>query len=766
VTPGHVVARLGSPMRRVEDARLLVGAGRYVADLDLGDALAVSWVRSTEPHARLTGVRTAAAAASSGVVMVVTAADLDLGPLPVPPQLADLGQELRRPWLAGDVVRFVGEPIAAVVAQTRGQAEDAAELVEVDYQWLAPVPDAETAARDEVLLFPEAGTNTAFTLEQPPSADLFDDCEVVITQRHVIPRLAPCPLEGRAAAAVWDDDRLTFWVSTQAPHRMRDALAAGLGLDPARVRVRCPEVGGAFGAKGAPYPEELLVAWLARRAGRPLRWVESRSESMLGLHHGRGQVQTVTLGGRRDGTLLAYRLEVLQDCGAYPRFALSLARARQLACGAYTIPRVEVGGRSVVTTTVPVGPYRGAGRPEPALAIERTVDRFAAEIGMDPAELRRRNLVPSGAFPHTTATGTTYDSGDYRRALDLALEVGEYQRARRTQARWRARGGPVQLGIGLSVYVEVAGGGPGEHGAVTVTPTGRAVVRTGSSASGQGHETVWAMLASEQLGIPAGQVEVVHGDTGRVARGVGTMASRSAQTGGLAVHRAAAAVVRQARELAAGLLEASPDDVQLDRAAGRFHLAGAPEVGHAWAELAAAAGGGISAEADIGEAPPTFPSGACLAVVTVDLETGLVRVVRFVGVDDAGRVLNPLLAEGQLHGGVAQGIGQALYEEFRYDQDGNPLTGTLQAYGLPGATELPSFELAGLESPSPLNELGVKGLGEAGAIGAPPAVLNAVVDALAPLGVRHLDLPATPERVWRAVTAARGPYIRPGRPWS
>ena len=748
---------LGRPLRRLEDERLLVGAGRYVADLVLDGAAHVTYVRSSEAHARV-AVDTGAATAAPGVLAVVTAADLDLAP--IPPAMPAFNQAMVRPWLADRVVRFVGEPLAAIVSETRAQGVDAAELVAVDYDWLEPVAGVETADEGTVLLFPEAGSNVAFRAEEPrPDPALFDGCEVVVRQRQVVQRLAPCPLEGRAAAAAWGEDgRLTFWVSTQAPHRVRDALARALGVPPARVRVRCPEVGGAFGSKGSPYPEELLLAWLARRVGRPLRWVETRSESMLGLTHGRAQVQQVALGGRRDGTLLAYRLQVLQDCGAYPRFAAFLpSRARQLASGAYAIPRVEAGGRSLVTTTVPVGPYRGAGRPEATMAIERAVDLFAAEVGMDPAELRRRNLVAGDAFPWTTATGTVYDSGDYRRALELALEVGGYAGARAEQASRRAAGGPRQLGVGLSSYVEVSGGGPGgEYGAVEVTPAGGGLVRTGSSASGQGHRTTWAMLASEQLGIPVERIEVVAGDTDRVARGTGTMGSRSAQTGGLAVHRAATAVVRKARELAARLLEASPDDVVLDPAAGRFHLAGAPAVGRSWAELAAAAGDGeLAAEASLDATEPTFPSGAYLAVVEVDLDTGLVRLRRLVGVDDAGRLLNPLLARGQLHGGIAQGVGQALFEEFRYDDRANPLTGSLPAYGLPGAPELPAFELVELETPTPVNELGVKGLGEAGAIGAPPAVLNAVVDALAPLGVRHLDMPATPERVWRAIAAAR-----------
>src|SRR6266516_6968232 len=444
-------------------------------------------------------------------------------------------------------------------------------------------------------------------------------------------------------------------------------------------------------------------------------------------------------------------------------------RSCRPGCGNYRIPRVEAGGRSLVTSTVPVGPYRGAGRPEATMAIERAIDLFAAEAGLDPVEVRRRNLVSADAFPWTTATGAVYDSGDYQRALDLVLEAGGYQAARAEQARRRERGGPLRLGIGVALYVEVAGGGEhlSEYGAVEVTRDGAAVVRTGSCATGQGHETTWAMIASEQLGIPVERITVLRGDTAEVARGAGTIGSRSTQSGGVAVHRAAVALRERAVELAAGLLEASPEDVVLDRDAGRFHLAGAPTVSRTWAELAAASDRGgsnsrLAAEVDLDDGALTYPSGAYLAVVEVDTDTGQVRLRRLVAVDDAGNILNPLLAEGQLHGSIAQGVAQALYEEFRYDDDANPLSGTLQVYGPPTAADLPAFDLVELETPSPRNDLGVKGLGEAGCIGAPPAVLGAVVDALAPLGVRHLDMPATPERVWQAIRAAR----RAGPPWA
>ena len=755
---------LGRPVLRSEDRRLVTGQGRFVADLELEGAAHVVFVLSPIAHARIASIDTAAARGAPGVLAVVTAADLGLGPL-APMPVDD--QRMARPWLADGVVRYVGEPVAALVAEEQAQAVDAAELVETDYDPLDVVVDPRAAAADETLLFPEAGTNTCMRLPAPeaPGPDLLDGCEVVVRLSMTHRRMAACPIEPRCAAASWGEDgRLTFWASTQAPHRLRSLLAATLGLEPDRVRVIVGEVGGAFGAKNGTSREEVLVGWLARQLGRPLRWAETRSDSMVGMHHGRGLVQDVELGGRRDGTLLAYRLRVVQDAGAYPLFGgLLVQRAKVLASGAYAIDRVECSGRAVVTNATPVGPVRGAGRPEANIAIERAVDRFAAETGTDPAGLRRRNLVPASAFPYTTATGTVYDSGDYHALLDSVLEAGGYAGLRAEQAARRRAGDPLLLGIGIGMFVEVADSvGGGELGAVEVTADGGAVVRSGSTPHGQGHHTAWAQLVCDRLGIPMDRIEVRSGDTDQVPAGIGTFSSRSAQAGGTALHRAAVQVLDQARRLGAELLEADPADLVLDRASGRLHVAGSPDRGRTWAELARHAAERDTALAfevlpgQDGAPAPAWPSGAVLAAVEVDAPTGAVRVRKLVTCDDAGRVLNPLLVAGQVHGGLALGVAHALLEEFVYDEDGNPKTANFGDYGVITADVLPRYELHELESPAPGNDLGVKGVGEAGTVGAPAAVLNAVVDALAHLGVRHLDPPATPERVLRAITEASG----------
>jgi carbon-monoxide dehydrogenase large subunit len=635
---------------------------------------------------------------------------------------------------------------------------DAAELIFVDYEPLPAVVDVEASRAEEVVLHSEAGTNVALELDFGRDEALFEDCPVVVRGRIVNQRVAPCPLEVRAGAAAWGEDgRLTQWASTQAAHAARDAIVAALGIAPDQVRVIAPDVGGGFGAKISLYDEELLLGWLARRAGRPVRFVETRSESMVGLGHGRGQIQDVEIGGTKDGQVLAYRLTVLQDAGAYPNVGGFLPYfTRVMAAGVYAIPKIEFRGTSLVTNTTATVAYRGAGRPEAAAAIERAMDLFAAEIGMDPAELRRRNLVGKDRFPYTTPVGTTYDIGDYERALDLVLEAANYEELRAEQQRRRQAGDRKLLGIGLSLYVEITNGAgpPGEFGSVEITQDGRAILRTGTSPHGQGHATAWAMLASEQLGIPMDQIEVIHGDTDLVRSGGGTMASRSLQAGGLAVYEAAAEVVDKARQLASELLEANPADILLDKVDGRFHVAGTPTVGKSWAELAQVADGALSVERDSAPAGPTFPFGAHLAVVEVDSETGKVQLLRLVAVDDAGRILNPLLAEGQIHGGLAQGAAQALLEEVRYDGDGNPLTANLADYAMISSAELPSFELVPMETPTPINPLGAKGIGESGTVGSTPAVQSAVVDALSHLGIRHVDLPTTAERVWRTIDAA------------
>jgi carbon-monoxide dehydrogenase large subunit len=751
---------LGNRVLRREDPKFLTDGGTYVADLDLPDSVDATFVRSSAPHARLVSVDTTTARALPGVIGVYTAEDL--GPLRLPAIMGMTPEPMSEPILASGTVRYVGEPIAVVVAGTSEAATDAAEQVVVDYDQLPAVVDPVVARRDEILLYPELGTNTSFLMDFGGEEGLFDDCEVVVEHTIANQRVAPCPMEVRSAAARMHGGRLEFHSSTQAPHGVRASLAAALGLDPEEVRVLSPDVGGGFGAKGSVYPEEIVVGWCARHLDRTIRWTETRSESMLVLGHGRAQVQHLRIGGDRGGTVKAYRLEVIQDSGAYTRFGTVLPfMTRTMASGVYAIPKAEFASVSVVTNSTPTAAYRGAGRPEATSAIERAMDLFAAEIGMDPAEVRRRNLIGRDAFPYTTPTGTVYDVGDYERTLDLALEVSGYGDLRAEQARRRAAGGSRQLGIGLSCYVEITNGVPeGEFGAVEVKPDGKVLVRTGSSPHGQGHVTAWSMIVADHLGVPFEDIEVVHGDTDVVPRGTGTFGSRSLQTGGAAVSQAAIEVVEAARALAADQLEAAPEDIVLDKAIGRFHVAGTPTASRGWAELAevALAGDGnpLSAEVDLASGGPTFPFGTHLSVVEVDTETGQTTLVRHVAVDDAGTIVNPLLAEGQVHGGIAQGVAQALLEEFVYDDDGNPLTSTLADYSMISAAELPSFETRFTETPTPNNILGAKGIGESGTIGATPAVHNAVCDAVAHLDVRHVDMPTTPERVWQAIRDAPG----------
>ncbi len=513
-----------------------------------------------------------------------------------------------------------------------------------------------------------------------------------------------------------------------------------------------------------------MLPWLSRRVGRAVRWIETRSENMVAMPHGRGQSNLIEIGGRRDGTVEAYRLTVLQDSGAYPSMgAVLIFLTRAMAQGTYAIDRVECNVKSVATNTTVIEAYRGAGRPEASAAIERAMDLFAAEIGMDAAEVRRRNLIPADAFPYTTRTDSTYDCGDYVGALDRVLEAADYDGLRAEQARRRAEGDVVQLGIGVSTYVEVTAGpapGESEFAKVEVHPDGRATIFTGSSSHGQGHRTSWAMIASDLTGIPMADIDVVAGDTDLVAEGTGTFGSRSLQVGGAAVMTATEALVERARQVAADLLEASPDDVVLDVGAGRFHVAGTPSLARTWAEVAAASGladpldpagvSGLVETATYATTSPTYPFGAHVAVVEVDAETGLVRLRQMITCDDAGRLLNPLLVEGQRHGGIAQGVAQALLEEVRYDEDGNPVTSNLADYAMISAAELPSFQLVTMETPTDVNPLGAKGIGESGTIGSTPAVQSAVVDALSPFGVRHVDMPATAERVWRAIDGAGG----------
>ena len=762
---------MGTRVQRREDPTFLTTGGVYTDDLRdplLDGAVHAHFVRATIAHARITELDVTEALDAPGVVAIFTAADVaeagDLGPfgVAIPGMIPD---GLARPWLATDVVRFVGEAVAVILAESKEAAEDASELVIVDYDPLDVVVDMNDSATDRVLLHPEHGTNTALELNLGESPDLFDGCEVVVTRELLNQRLAVCPMEPRGIAVTWHDGRLVMFASTQAPHGVKGKLAGLYELAPEQVHVIAPAVGGGFGAKINLQADEALLPWVSRRLGRPVRWAETRSESMVSMPHGRAQTHRVEIGGSRDGQVSAYRLTVLQDVGAYPGMGTFLPfMTRTMAQGTYVIPKVECNVKSVMTNTTPIEAYRGAGRPEASAAIERAMDLFAAEIGMDPAEVRRRNLIATDAFPYTTTTGAVYDCGDYTGALDRALAEADYAGLRAEQSTRRAANDPIQLGIGVAIYVEITAGPAGNQGEfakVALRPDGGITVYTGSSSHGQGHSTAWAMLASDLTGIAMDDIEVVAGDTDRVAEGHGTFGSRSLQLGGSAVWTATEQVVDKARHVAAELFEANVDDIILDVDRAVFHVAGSPADIRTWAEIGTA--GDITGP--IGEGPTgqpievaltftaenaTFPFGAHVAVVEVDTETGRTRLRRIVTCDDAGRILNPLIVEGQRHGGIAQGVAQALYEEMKYDEDGNPLTSNLADYAMVSAAELPSFDLVPLETPSPVNPLGAKGIGESGTIGSTPAVQSAVIDALSPYGVTHLDMPLTSERVWRA----------------
>jgi carbon-monoxide dehydrogenase large subunit len=752
---GKPVSLLGQRVLRTEDARLLTSGGTYVADVAhplLDGCVHLHFVRSPFPHARITHIDAGEAHMVPGVCAVYTGVDIDVGPMP--PVLPHFDPALSPPLLARDVVRYVGESVAVVAADSEAAAADGAEHVVVEYE---PFPAGTP-------LFAHVPDGVAATYRAGADADgLFAGCEVVVDVRLTHPRTAACPMEGRVAASAWDSDgRLHHWLSVQAPHAVKLGLQNVFGLDAALVHVVAPDVGGGFGPKFSNYPEDVVTAWVARRLGRAARWCETRSESMVGLHHGRAQVQTITLGGTRAGALLAYQLEIEQDAGAYASLGVYVPEATlRMTTGVYAIPRARATATVRLSATTPVSAFRGSGRPEATGAIERAIDVFAREIGMDPVEVRRRNLVTRGEFPFTTAVGTVYDTGDYERALDVLLSAAGYRELRAAQGRLATTGGRTRMGIGVSLYVESTAAGPAmEFGTVTLrqpadTSTRTAplvTVATGSMPHGQGHDTTWSMVAGDALGLPIDAIEVVHGDTDRVPAGLGTYSSRSVQLAGSAVRRACEGLLVRARAIAADLLEAAPDDTVFDPDRGCFHVTGMPARSVDWGQLVRYADRDALSESAMFTGTMTFPFGAHLAVVEVDTETGSARVTRLVAVDDAGTIVNPLLAEGQLHGGLAQGIAEALFEEMRFDEHGNPLTTTFADYAIVTAAELPSFELHPMETPTDQNPLGAKGIGEAGTIGAVAAVRNAVCDAL---GV-HLDAPLTPERILRRLAATAG----------
>lgn len=778
---------VGTRVLRIEDPALLTGGGVYTDDLRdqrLAGAGWMAFVRSPYAHAHVRDIDTSALVGMPGVVAVFTAADLSDLP-PQPPAVPLFPPEMSMPLLADGTVRYVGQPVALVVAETPAIGEDAVALVDVSYDPLPFVLDPQRALDGEVLLFPELGTNVALrgpldfsAIDSPASgdrgstpdassdvaapggtSDIFAGCEVVVS--HVIrnQRMAVAPIEGRAVAATWQDGRVLMWCTNQGAQLLVGPLAAALGIEPPTVHIVTPDVGGGFGGKSDVAPEYVLAAWGSRRLGRPLRWTETRSENLASMH-GRGQVQTVTVGGDRAGKISAYRLEIVGDAGAYPRIGAILPPivTPMMTTGVYDIERVDVCGVAVVTNTAPMSAIRGAGRPEATAAIERAIDLFAAEIAIDPVEVRRRNLIPPFTEPHVTPVGTVYDTGDFVGALDLALDAAGYDQLRATQSERRRRGDVVQMGIGVSVYVEITGlqldpTSFSEGATVEVHPDGTATILTGSSPHGQGHATSFAMLASDVLGIPVEQFRLKHGDTDLIPSGAGTGASRSLQQGGAAVRLAAFDLVELAKQRASNVLEVSAEDLEVDSDRAGLRVRGTPTVGITFAELAAREPLVISSVASA--TGPTFPFGAHVAVVDVDTETGHVELRRFVAVDDAGVILNPMIVEGQIHGGIATGAAQALLEEFVYDDDGNPITSTFADYAIISAAELPTFELVEMQTTTPRNSLGAKGIGESGTVGSMPAVQNAVVDALGHLGVRHIDPPTSPRRVWEAIRAAQ-----------
>ncbi|MFZ9630253.1 MAG: xanthine dehydrogenase family protein molybdopterin-binding subunit [Ilumatobacteraceae bacterium] len=772
---------LGNRVLRVEDPKFLTTGGVYVDDLLdeplLQGALHVTYVRSTVAHGVLRSIDVSDALQMPGVVAVYTADDLGLQPVPSP-----FNPGISRYLIAkvGDKVRFVGEPVAVVLTEERYQGEDAAEMVVVDYDVLPAVVDIESASTCGTLLYDTAPANVAFdttALGMPDNtgAAFFEGCEVVSGPHRVLnQRVAPCPLEVRGSAVAWHDGRLTQWLSTQGAQGAKKTIATTNGVDPSIVRVITPDVGGGFGAKINCDPEESVLGVIAAKVGRPLRWRETRSESMMALGHGRAQVQYLTVGGRKDGTVTHYQLHVLQDCGYFAETGTVLApfMTRPMSSAVYAIPHIECRTTSVLTNTAVTTPYRGAGRPEATAAAERAMDLFALAVGMDPVDVRRKNLIPRFDQPVSTVIGQTYDVGDYEGALDKALAAADYAALRAEQRQRRERGDVVQLGIGVSTYVEITGGVPpfGEHARIDVHDDGSATVYTGTSPHGQGHATSWAMIAQDRLGIPMEKVTLVWGDTDIVPDGGGTMGSRSLQQGGTAVYAAADELVEKARKVAARLLEAAEADVELDKDRGAFHVTGTPAISRTWAELALASHGDPDLPEGLSHAMfhavngPTFPFGAHVAVVEVDTETGKVRHRRHIACDDAGRVLNPNLLEGQIHGGVAQGAAQALLEEVRYDEDGNPVTSNLADYAFISAAELPDIEVVHMETPTFMNPMGAKGVGESGTIGSTPAVQSAVIDALSHLGVTHIDMPCSSQRVWQALQSVGAYKSYPSAP--
>ncbi|MHB1569530.1 MAG: xanthine dehydrogenase family protein molybdopterin-binding subunit [Solirubrobacteraceae bacterium] len=773
---------VGRSLRRKEDPRLILGRARYVDDITLPGTLWAAFVRSPEAHARIVSIDKSAALAREGVHAVYVGEDMaDLaGPLPlawVPP-----GIEVNNPehWpLARGAVKHVGDPVAVVLGEDRYAVVDAAEDVIVEYEPLPVVTDPEKALEGAPFVHEQFGTNETHRWSLG-GGDLdagFAEADVIVERRVVNHRTAGAPMEPRGVLADYRAGTLTVWSSTQVPHFLRLFLGILLGISEESVRVIAPEVGGGFGSKLQVYGEEVLAAWASRKLGHPVKWIETRSENLAVTHQGRDQVDYVRMGAKRDGTLTALHVKIIADLGAYNMLLTPAipSLGAFVMSGVYKIPAIQTDIIGVFTNKCPTDAIRGAGRPEATHLIEVTIDQLAHELGMDPLEIRRKNFIPSDQFPAEVAIGIVYDSGDYEKSLDRLMEHVDIDAFRREQAEARAKG--VYRGIGFSTYTEICGLAPTrvvgpqgfgnqagfwESAMVRVHNTGAVTAYTGASAHGQGHETTFAQIVADRLGVDPEVVEIIHGDTGTGPEGRNTYGSRSLAVGGEALAKCSNKIADKARAIVAHKLEAAPEDIEL--VDGRFVVRGSPDQGMTMAEVAGAA---YLNEVPEGMEPGletttfwepenfVFPFGAHACIVDLDPDTGKVTIERYVAVDDCGHAINPLVIDGQVHGGIAHAIGQALYEQVHYDESGQLVTGTFVNYALPTAAELPSFETDRTETPSPVNSLGVKGVGEAGTIAASAAVTNAVIDALRPLGVDYINMPLTPMRIWDAIQGAK-----------
>ncbi|TAM60016.1 xanthine dehydrogenase family protein molybdopterin-binding subunit [bacterium] len=767
---------MGARVTRREDPRLITGRSTYVDDVKLAGMTYAAFARSPFAHARIVRVDVSAAQAAPGVLAVFTADDLrDVGDVPTAPQIEGL-KVPKHPPLARGRVAHVGEPVVAVVASTPEEANDAAELVDVEYEELPAVVDLERALKGAPYVHDEFGTNVAYTMEVN-SGDVeaaFANAAVTVSERLLNQRVAPVSIEPRGMVAHWEPGpaHLTLWSSTQIPHLLRTQMALALKVPEQRVRTIAPDVGGGFGSKLDVYAEEITAAFASRALGRPVKYVETRSESFMSTVHGRDQIDFIDVAAQRDGRITGLKVEILANLGAYHQLLTPAIPTLTLLMvpGAYDLQSVSVKLHGLFTTEAPTDAYRGAGRPEATFLIERAIDLVAAKLALDPAEVRRRNLIRKEQFPYASAMGLTYDSGDYHAALEKALRIAGYDTLRKEQARARDEGR--LFGIGLSSYVEVCGMGPSSalpapgwgSATVRVEPTGGVTVMTGASPHGQGEETTFAQMVAERLGVPIDDVVVLHGDSAVVQYGIGTFGSRSTAVDGAALYNALETVREKALKIAAHQMEANVGDLEFKN--GKISVKGNPEKSMSTAEVAFAAFRGVNLPADVEPGleatrrfePPNFvyPFGTHVCVVEIERATGAVKVVKYVAVDDCGNVINPMIVEGQVHGGIAQGLAQALYEEIVYDENGQLATGSLLQYTVPHANQVPNYELDRTVTPTDVNPMGIKGVGEAGTIGATPAVVNAVVDALAPFGVVNVDMPCKPERIWRIVNGHDG----------